>query len=313
MMDSVVTPATKHEAVYYDGENVFQRVRDYTKDKAWDACAASAEKVYRDDYVLKTGERVLGYWVFTRGLLRDWLESGDKESQRAIDILTNKSAFGPLSVSPYLEDFTRSREAAYLLEAELDAEKAKLGYNDVRRRDLANAAFGHIDQWASGKVFVKTFMVALTVQSLIKNNDAHPDPRTLPAIKKAGDIIWSQWVPTDKAFKYVSTVTPDGEQPTSQVDLNLLISPVFGWLYKETKDKRYLDKAVQSFDSGVNEAWLGSGKQYNQNYRWSFDEVEWIKSVAVVTPTAAPTRTRPPTPTPKPPCRACPAWCESQK
>jgi hypothetical protein len=304
-MDPVVTAATKHDAIYYDGQNVFQKIRDYTKDKTWNGCAAKAEEVYRDHYVLKDGERVLGYWVFTRGLLRDWLESGDKVSRDAIDILTNKSAFGSLPVSPYLKEFTRSREAAYLLEAELDAEKAGQGYDDSKRREIANACFGHIEQWASGKYYVKTFMVALTVQALIKNHEAHPDPRTFPAIRKAGDIIWAQWVADAKAFKYVSQVSPDGEQTTPQVDLNLLISPVFAWLYKETRDKRYLDKAVQSFNSGVNEAWLGSGKQFNQNYRWSFEEVEWIKAGGVK-PTATPKPT--PSPTPHP----CKAWCDKQ-
>jgi hypothetical protein len=312
-----VTADTKHEAIYYDAQNIFQKIRDYTNDKTWSPCEATAEKIYRDDYVLEPGTRVLGYWVFSRGALRDWQEFGDAESRRAVDVLAHKSAFGPLNIS-YLKSIDRARENAYLLEAELDAEKANINYSDTRRRDLANAAFGHIEQWASGTTVVKTFFVALVSQALIKNHEVHPDPRTLPAIKKAGDIIWGLWVPSAKAFKYVSAVNSDGEQPTPQIDLNLLISPVFGWLYKETKGSSYREKAVESFNAGVAGAWLGGGKQFNQNYRWSFDEVQWLKAGAA-TPTPVPTATAIPTRTPRPtatatpnPCAKCCGWCSTQ-
>ena len=56
-------------------------------------------------------------------------------------------------------------------------------------------------------------------------------------------------------------------------DLNMLIAPAFAWLYKETGDAKYRDRGDQIFGGGVQHAWLDNGKQFNQNYRWSFDYI----------------------------------------
>ncbi len=37
----------------------------------------------------------------------------------------------------------------------------------------------------------------------------------------------------------------------------------------------YRDRGDAIFAGGVEQAWLDGGKQFNQNYRWSFDCVTW--------------------------------------
>ena len=61
-----------------------------------------------------------------------------------------------------------------------------------------------------------------------------------------------------------------------QTDLNLLIAPAYAWLFKQTGTVTYRDKANALFAGGT-KAYLGDGKHFNQNYRWSFKYVEWRK------------------------------------
>lgn len=80
-------------------------------------------------------------------------------------------------------------------------------------------------------------------------------------------------------------------------DLNLLISPMFEWLYKQTGQSRFRVRADTIFEGGVKGAWLVGGKQFNQNYMWSFDQVKWHGAVA---PSPTPTATATPVPSPTP-------------
>jgi hypothetical protein len=56
-------------------------------------------------------------------------------------------------------------------------------------------------------------------------------------------------------------------------DLNLLIAPMYAWLYKQTGNALYRERGDSIFKFGARQAWLGSGKQFNQNYRSTFNYV----------------------------------------
>ncbi|MBZ5636897.1 MAG: hypothetical protein LAO55_27555, partial [Acidobacteriia bacterium] len=58
-------------------------------------------------------------------------------------------------------------------------------------------------------------------------------------------------------------------------DLNLLLAPMYGWVYQRTGAQIYRDQGDQLFNAGVAGAWLDGGKQFSQNYRWSQKYVEW--------------------------------------
>ena len=70
-----------------------------------------------------------------------------------------------------------------------------------------------------------------------------------------------------------------------------MIAPLYGWLFQQTGDVKYRNIGDQIFTSGVQKAWLDGGKQFSQNYRWSFKYVEWRKS-----PVAAPAAPLAPSP-----------------
>ncbi len=65
-----------------------------------------------------------------------------------------------------------------------------------------------------------------------------------------------------------------GGAPT--IDLNLMIAPIYAWLFQHYSEMKYIEIADQLFISGVtlsNTGW--NTKIFNQNYRWSFDYVRW--------------------------------------
>jgi hypothetical protein len=128
-------------------------------------------------------------------------------------------------------------------------------------------------------------MVALSARSLIAYWDVTQDTRIIPALKNAADILWAEyWLPQNKAFKYTNIDTRNlppsvygyntgGTEPAP--DLNLIIVPLFGFLYHVTGDITYIQRGDEIFTGGVVGAYLSSAKQFNQNYFWSFDYLKY--------------------------------------
>jgi hypothetical protein len=283
-------------ATYYDAIRVFYQIAAYTGDPSWNACALKARVAYRDNYVIKWKGGVPGYWNFTTGLRMDYERTGDPKSRTAaIDLSRNAAYAADVTPLQYTADAFRSREVAYAIMAYLNAES--LG--DGRRARLSghvDQALDHIDQWfisktsraprdwtevpqAAGKYYIQPFMVGLTSQALIRYWEVTGDARVVPAIKVALDAIWQRaWVPSDQAFWYQNwTSNPALAFPSQSgaPDLNLLIAPAYAWLWRQTGDDKYRERADQIFAGGVKGAWLEGPKQFNQSYMWSFDYVRW--------------------------------------
>jgi len=270
-------------ATYYDAARVFWNIRDYTGDPTWSECAQAAEAVYRDRYVIPNNGGVPGYWNFGHGLYEDFLRTGDQASKGALNLLATNCAFCVSnsyndSPSTGLPGALQSRENAYVLMAYLNQERAGQPLNP-RAATLVNNALSHIDQWfvSQSADYVRPFMVALTAEALIQYDRVHPDARVLPALVTAGDAIWSScWRFPSMAFSYTDRVAADGSGGTEPApDLNLLIVPFYGWLYQKTGDLKWRDRGDLVFAGGVEQAYLVNPKQFNQNYRWSFDYVRW--------------------------------------
>lgn len=260
------------EHIYYDGQRVFYQIADYTGDRSWEACAQRAETIYRDRFVFPLTGAVPGYWNFTRGLAMDFLRTRDPMSKRAVLLLAERAAFArdgtPLEWTTSAE---YSREVAYAIMSYLDAERIGAP-SRARLRELVDQALGHMRQWfvSRNASRIAPFMVGLTAEALITYHERTQDPRILPAIRLAMDWLWIHaWMPDAEAFWY------DTNERSAAPDLNLLIAPAYAWLYRQTGDIRYRDRGDQIFIGGVRAAWLGSGKHFNQNYRWSFDYVRW--------------------------------------
>ncbi len=297
--------------VYYDAERVFYQIADYTGDASWNTCAQRAEAVYRDQYVLSAAcwgggfGCVPGYWNFTHGLTLDFLRTGDDTSRNAVIALSQNAAFAadttPLANT---ESAWRSREVAYAIMSYINAEKVGAAPR-ARLPALVDQALGHMDQWfgsqsfrcpsicdpaaAAGQYYIQPFMVGLTSEALIMYFEKTGDSRVLPAVRPAMDWLWANaWVAADQAFWYQNWVPDPATSMPAQSggpDLNLLIAPAFAWLYAQTGDTTYRDRGDQVFAGGVLKAFLGSGKQFDQNYAWSFDYVKWRGGGAQPPPT----------------------------
>lgn len=258
-------------AWYYDGTRVAYQIADYTGDKSFAGYAQNPLDVYRP-YVIGNDGHIKGWYSFAQGLRMHFDRTGDEASKQAVITLANGSDKAKTEdVAPE----SMSRELAYAIDVLLQAEK--LGQpRYARLAEYVDLSLGHCDQWFVQEKFgtMKPFMFALTAEALIKWHEATKDPRVLPALKLGADWIWAKaWVAADRSFVY--EVTPGQPLGKGEPDLNLLIVPVFGWLYTQTGDRSYIDKGDQIFTGGVDGAWLDDGKHFNQNYRWSMDYLKW--------------------------------------
>ena len=274
-------PEKKLAVTYYDAVWIYYRIADHTRDKKWIGCVDAALAAYRDGYVFANGGKVPGFWVFPHGLWEDWKRRQDPKSKEALLLLANKAAF---AYAP--PDWTKdansrdggSREVAYALMTKYLAKD--VGYTDETRiEELVSQAFGHMDQWFGGKTanYVRPFMVALTAEALIMHHARTGDRRVLPVLKLAADGLWKCcWNRNQEAMAYTDRDTDSGGQDPA-IDLNLLIAPLYGWLYQQTGIEQYRERGDALFMGGVaaGDSYLASGKQFNQNYRWSFDYVAW--------------------------------------
>lgn len=279
------------DAQYYDAERIYLNIRDYTKDASWLDCAAAAEKVYRDEYVIPASGNVQGFRNFSKGLEMDFLRTGDAKSRDAIRLLATRMYCieGSAYADNELPKIDLSRENAYCLSSYISNEN--VGYLSIARKArVVNWALGHLSQWFVNKTarFKRPFMAALTAEALIEYWEQTDDPRVIPALVNAADVLWAEyWVPSAEAFKYTDidtrTLPPSdpayntgGTEPAS--DLNLLISPLYGFLWAQTGESRFRDRHDAVFAGGVRRGYLGGSKQYNQSYRWSIRGIEWRKS-----------------------------------
>lgn len=305
LKNSGATFDTLLAATYYDAEWVYYRIGDYTGDPSWYSCATAAEAVYRDRYVIPNNGAVPGYWNFTHGLALDFIRNGDSTSKNAVNLLATNAAYArdTTALSETVSaDF--SREVAYTIMAYLNAER--LGApRRARLSTMVDHALGHLNQWFGSKTapYVRPFMVGLTAHALLSWYEVSGDSRVIPALTQAADVMWNtMWLPGSEAFMYTDRQTSSGGMEPAP-DLNLLIAPMYGWLYHRTGDTRFRDRGDQVFAGGVKYAYLGGAKQFNQNYRVSFDYVAWRKappaSGAVPTPTPAATSTPTPASTPQ--------------
>lgn len=265
---------------YYDGTKVYMQIAKYLDELSWQLCAGYVKNAYRNwvfgmsDGATGPIARLGGWRVFPQGLAHDYLRTGDPLSREAVLRLTRNSAFAG---SGGASTCTYSRETAYLINAFLAAEE--MGEpRDARLAIAVDYALGHINQWFVQKVTCggneAAFMVGLTVDALIAYYEKTGDSRIPGAVRVAADGLWSMsWSPTDEGFSLNIY-----SNQTGQPDLNLLVAPMYAWVWQMTGETIYLQRGDTVFSAGVRRAYLGAGKHFAQNYRWSFSYVKWRSS-----------------------------------
>lgn len=265
---------------YYDGGRVYYQIAAYTGDTKWNTCAKTAVAMYRDGYVVANNGGVAGWWNFSDGLLKE----ASAKSVGALKLLSTNAAFADVTSgwgAANASDPTYSRELAYSVMMWInvsisDFVNGTTNYSIPKYNAALKAVDAHVNAWfVSKSVQPQPFMVGLTSEALIRAKGEE----ALPQIKLIADGLRSKW--TGKDFPYLN-----GDGTTSSgVDLNQLIAPIYAWLCARGQyDCAFAD---QVFNAGVAGAYLGNPKQFNQNYRWSFDFVKWRGAQPTPTPTPA--------------------------
>jgi len=275
---------------YYDGSWVFRQIMEYTHQN-FEGERAQCESVY---YPYALGQPT-GYRVFPHGFEMGY-SAGGRHSDRykvfygpVLLNLANRSAYGVHSaavIAEWLKGAHRSREAAYLLQALLACKRCDLGREvndyDARVNTLIDLIIGHFDQWFDGKTstWMQPFMVGLSAHALIEYATEYPgwDGAALILSDAATWLRDNAWNEERGAF-YLSNDRPyepwaDRDGLRWAQDLNMLVAPIYAWLWKETGDAQWRDFGDKVFESGTR-CEINNGKQFSQNYRLSFLYVKW--------------------------------------
>jgi len=274
---------------YYDGTRTYYQIADYTQDPKWTECASALDAFYRK-YVLTNNGNVQGWRVFPQGLAIGYKRNGIAADKTAVLALLTNGYANFSNIAPVI-DWTLSREISYGLETHLVAESLGNPRNP-NFQNVVEILFGHFDQWflTQNALYTQPFMVALAAEAMIDYFDATGDNRVPPLLKLAADQLWAvSWDKRSQSFWYYnnngspasrecSTESDTKPCKITSPDLNLLIVPLYGWVYQHTGLKVYRDRGDQIFKAGVSEAYLEGGKQFSQNYRWSGKYIEWRKA-----------------------------------
>jgi hypothetical protein len=281
---------------YYDGARAFLQMYDYTQHRPFLDFAEKVHTAYRD-YMLAGGSGKL-YAIYPHGLKMFYERFGDTRARDAIGMMQRDTpGFGPQY--HWGAGWRNSREEAYGLSLHLAKEalgfprvegRRNLGYEPGETyfdQCLANV-LGQVEQWFVSETadFVYPFLVGLNAEALIEYYEASADPEVPYLLKLAADKMYSNdvvgpitWDDNTESFFLNQDTGPNGAMVHGPApDLNLMIAPLYGWMYQQTGDVKYRDIGDRLFTSGVKRAYLDGGKQFTQSYRWSFKYVEWRRA-----------------------------------
>ncbi len=295
-------------AWYYDSERVFLQAANHFADSAgtWNTYAQAAEAAYKA--YLRPGFTVPGYERFPHGLALDYRRNGDEDSLATLRALRDRGPFADVLTNSNARHWYRqaySREIAYMIETHVMAERSGLDRRPAALERYVDMALQHIRAWTTGQYrtedpqwrFCQAFMAGLTASALIDyheltvdNKDA--DKRIPRAVRALADrLIDHMWVvnhATDTvttrlprlygSFRYAVPAVPDVGGDSPAPDLNLLIAPMYAWLYLETGKQHYRTVGDMAFVAGVALASIDRPKVFNQNYRNSFSYLSWRAS-----------------------------------
>jgi hypothetical protein len=240
---------------------------------------------YRTGYLEPKNYRIPAHWAQIEGLELHYLLTGDEKSRYAV------GRIGDEFNTPYymenlgkldgvMENRIQARTLVALLTAwKLNAPSQKASaWATVLPQALDDILSSQDDRGAYRFIrqdnqcgHNKPFMVGLLNDALIKYyTEFRADPRIPVAVRKSVDYMWANdWDDTAQSFVYLDGPCA-GNDVAPAPDLNNLIVNGFGWVYRRTGDRVYLDRAERIFAGAVAKAWLEGSKQFNQQYASSF-------------------------------------------
>jgi hypothetical protein len=293
---------------YYDGNSCAWRLVDYQgySSETTDGLIKQTFDAYTTYYVIPNGGSVQGFRNFTDGELQNILR-GTTYAANSLTAINLQLVNGAYVASGDVSDSLLSRECAYALETHINATRAgiSLTAGQITRRDqLKTWALGHIDQWCVNFTapYFRPFMGALTAKSLIDYYTyVSADATIVSKLKTMADYMWSAcWKGTTgawgaaNAFLYTDRTGFDPQDGFTQPDLNMLIVPLFGWLYFKSQGGTYRTNGDLIFQGGlpvysggfyVSGTYLGTqssanpaGKQYDQQLYWGPKYIAWAEA-----------------------------------
>jgi hypothetical protein len=297
--------------MFYDGPRVYYQTQDYTKDPSWAQCAHQLASVY---YTYISSGEFFGLSMFPEGLAMDAQRTGSGTSYTGVSVLAQTSSWS-FGDPQYMTDPTSLREDAFGLEALLvDQSLNGTSYPLLQQAETALIGALDQIFVQKRFTWYQPFMVGLAAEALIQYNEQYPDPRIPYILKQSLDSMWNAaWRPDLHGFYYrcyaLDLAGLPADLPASnhgcfdpdtspgnadsyaypwtagdtfdyndgQPNLNNLISPAYAWMYLQTGDTKYRQQADTIFADGViyNGAINWAGKEFSQNYRWSFDYIKW--------------------------------------
>ncbi len=279
---------------YYDGEWVFFQIADYTKNPKFIEYAHNCQETYRGHVFAESG-KLPGHRIFPHGLYEDYKRFKDEKSKEALMLLVTAPIWAPgHPIDGGAPETGACREDAYMLMTMLDVEK--LGVKMPRIEHGVKCGLSILEQYAVSKTAkeIQPFMTGLMAEALIQYAEQrNASAEIVPPLTVFADWLWEQcWVEKDSAFCYKRENLNEagGVAKEGTADLNLLIAPLYAWLYKKTGEVRFRVRGDQAFAGGVKGAWLEKGKCFSQNYRWSFSYVKWRREGPEKNATAAPAK-----------------------
>lgn len=270
------------QATYYDSEMVFYKIADYTGNSAWLDVAVAAHEIY-GNYIDANNGGLPGFWRFPYGLAERYSRTANNTAKTRLNLIANNGAYSSDSTDiDYLRDTERSRETAYTIDCLIAQEKIGGGSHRKYLEALVAVAINHIYTWYNDEeILCPPFMVALTCHALIKYEEYFAADFVKYVVEIAADMIWKrQLTITNGVYSFQYANLTDEEHHTNPTpDLNLLIVPIFGYLYSKNGDQKSLNRGNLIFNGGVTSGFLGNSKQFNQSYKLSFDYLRWTNQL----------------------------------
>lgn len=301
---STLSFGNESEIWYYDGARVYSQIATYTGDTDWNNCRNNIAAQYQS-YVDGNGGGLPGYRVFPHGLGLMYAAGQGAGYKTSVDSIASTTLYALFGGSP--NDYS-IREVSYAGDV-YAVQQNYLGESANANLGLtANMTLGHLQSWCYGgpKHFRLWFQAGLAAEWLIQYNTLNPDPRVPVVLKCIADLMTSQYDASGHILSYAGD--PDGPYCNTTAQwyaldvigsgcnassstvrvLNLLIAPVYAWLWQYTADTAYRDQGDELWNYCVLYPTLPfGGKNFSQQYRWSFDYVTWRTEVTASTGTGS--------------------------
>jgi uncharacterized protein (TIGR03382 family) len=261
-----------------DGAWVYHQIADYTQDATLADCAKNVVTVYRDKYLGGSGGGSGSGYIYPLGLREDFLRNQDAKSKAALQKLIDTTIVTSESWYSNYIPIHDTRGVAQAIASYMAAE----AMGQPRHRNLTtyvDLLLGQLEQLGVAGQKMQAEDVAYAAHTLISWDKAKPDPRVAVVLQGAADWLWENArvepaPPWGEAIRFNISNATVADPPT-----NLLVAPLFAWLYVQTGEVRFRDRGDTLFASGIQRTALDVGSDrgagFTATYFWTFDYVRW--------------------------------------